>query len=100
MIQFYKTLNIHTFKIKVHDISKLKFIDFEELPITIELCFIPRQIEMCENYIVAMNKDTLHMFRISSSLSKESSNTSNDQECDFSFNCEHFFMFPYIFVLI
>lgn len=75
------------FKIKVHDISKLKFIDFEELPITIELCFIPRQIDICENYIVAMSKDTLHMFRITTTTKDDLCNTSNEQECDFSFNC-------------
>lgn len=86
---------MHSFKIKVHDISKLKFIDFEELPLAIDLCFIPRQIDICENYIAAMNKDSMHMFRISTNVNKECNQTSNEQGCDFSFNCNFYFFSIY-----
>ncbi|XP_076256729.1 uncharacterized protein LOC143194058 [Rhynchophorus ferrugineus] len=57
-------INIFKFQIKTHDISKLKFADFEELPFLIELTFVPFEIQMCENYIAAVGRDTLHVFRV------------------------------------
>ncbi|KAL1501585.1 hypothetical protein ABEB36_006883 [Hypothenemus hampei] len=57
-------INIHKFHVRSHDISKLKFIDFEELLILIELQFSPFDIQFSENYIAALGKDTMHMFRV------------------------------------
>lgn len=59
-----KQLTIYGFQVKVHDISKLRFIDFEELPFYVELCFRPNQVAICENYIACINNTTMHMFRI------------------------------------
>lgn len=59
-----KQLTIYGYQVKVHDISKLRFIDFEELPYCIELCFRPNQVAFCENYIACINNTTMHMFRI------------------------------------
>lgn len=87
IIQSNKLVNICTFQVKTHDISKLKFIDFEELPILIELSFVPTQIDICENYIAYMNKNSLHLFRINNS-NKENNHVSSEEDCDFSFNCK------------
>lgn len=56
---------IYKFLVKTHDISKLKFIDFEEMSLILELSFKPTQIEICENYIACMNTSSLHLFTIS-----------------------------------
>nr|XP_022901998.1 Hermansky-Pudlak syndrome 3 protein homolog [Onthophagus taurus]XP_022901999.1 Hermansky-Pudlak syndrome 3 protein homolog [Onthophagus taurus]XP_022902000.1 Hermansky-Pudlak syndrome 3 protein homolog [Onthophagus taurus] len=71
IIQMNKSITIYTFEIKTHDISKLKFIDFEELPLTIDLCFYPREIHIAENYFACSNGDTFHMFKIVNKQQKE-----------------------------
>lgn len=81
-----KFINLYTFQVKTHDISKLKFIDFEELPLLIELSFNPTQVAFCENYIACMNKDSMHLFKISQTVARESANetnTNNDNEYNF-----------------
>ncbi|KAJ8917277.1 hypothetical protein NQ315_002294 [Exocentrus adspersus] len=81
-----KIVNVYAFQVRTHDISKLKFIDFKELPLSIELAFAPIQVEFCENYIACINKDSMHLFKILQSNSKESTNdsgTSNDNEFNF-----------------
>ncbi|XP_066255602.1 uncharacterized protein [Euwallacea similis] len=57
-------INFHKFYVRTHDISKLKFIDFEEMPIIVELAFAPFDIQICENYIAVLGRDSMHMFRI------------------------------------
>lgn len=78
-------VNIHAFKIRTHDISKMKFIDFEEIPIFIELAFSPIYISICENYIGYHNRDSMHLFKIMECI--------KDQNCvvenDMSFPCEY-----------
>lgn len=79
-------VNIHAFKIRTHDISKMKFIDFEEIPMLIELAFNPLYISICENYIGYHNKDSMHLFKIMECM--------KEQKCigesDTSFLCEFF----------
>lgn len=64
LIASNKSLTIYGFVIKSHDISKLRFIDFEESNISIELTFRPTQIAFTENYIACASNSTMHMFRI------------------------------------
>lgn len=64
LIASNKSLTIYGFAIKSHDISKLRFIDFEESNISIELTFRPTQIAFAENYIACASNSTMHMFRI------------------------------------
>uniref|UniRef100_A0AAR5Q491 CNH domain-containing protein n=1 Tax=Dendroctonus ponderosae TaxID=77166 RepID=A0AAR5Q491_DENPD len=62
-----RLVNIYKFQVRTHDISKLKFIDFDEMPIMMELSFAPFEIQMCENYVAAIGSDTMHLFRVLSS---------------------------------
>ncbi|CAG9770856.1 unnamed protein product [Ceutorhynchus assimilis] len=84
-----RLINIYKFQIRTHDISKLKFVDFDEMSIMIELSFLPFEIQMCENYLAAVGRDTMHMFRIL--FTNEASETHNGgmkrgvTEQDFSF---------------
>lgn len=55
---------IYRFHVRTHDISKLRFIDFEELSLILELSFKPTQIQICENYIACMDNSNLHLFTI------------------------------------
>ncbi|KAJ8953684.1 hypothetical protein NQ314_007292 [Rhamnusium bicolor] len=81
-----KIINLYTFQIRTHDISKLRFIDFEELPLMIEVSFSPLQVAMSENYIACINKDSMHLFKVSQSTSRESVNELNASgENDFNF---------------
>ncbi|CAH2008089.1 unnamed protein product [Acanthoscelides obtectus] len=79
-----KTVTLYAFQVKVHDISKLRFIDFEELPLTIELAFHPLQILLCENYIACANKDSMHLFKILES-GKEPADINGTTENEFNF---------------
>ncbi|XP_044762835.1 uncharacterized protein LOC123319874 isoform X2 [Coccinella septempunctata] len=73
-------INIYKFRVKTHDISKMKFIDFNDTGIRIELTFEPTKIEMCENYIAAMNRDNMHLFKIYKKSSKDSNSKKNSAE--------------------
>lgn len=66
----------------------MRFIDFEELPLLIELCFNPLQVLMCENYIACMNKDTVHLFKILENDKKENNEMNDSMENDFNFICK------------
>ncbi|XP_060533460.1 uncharacterized protein LOC132706255 isoform X2 [Cylas formicarius] len=66
------TVNLYRFHIRTHDISKLRFVDFEELPFLIELGFSPFEICICENYVAVVAKDAMHMFKIVASTVAES----------------------------
>lgn len=72
LIVMNKHLTVYGFTVKMHDISKLRFIDFEELQLYVELSFRPDQVAFCENYIACVNNSTMHMFRV---VAKQNSNT-------------------------
>lgn len=57
---------------KTHDISKMKFLDFELWPITLELSFVPSKIQMVEDIISVTNTRTIQVFRINKSVTKTS----------------------------
>ncbi|KAJ8939346.1 hypothetical protein NQ318_005707 [Aromia moschata] len=59
-----RIINVYKFQVKSHDISKLRFVDFEELPLLIEVPFAPMQIAICENYIACISEDCMHLFKI------------------------------------
>ncbi|KAK5638906.1 hypothetical protein RI129_013201 [Pyrocoelia pectoralis] len=84
LIQAGKKLIIYGFHIKTHDISKLRFVDFEELPLHIEMSFIPLKIKMCENYIACLNKNNIHMFKVIWKLNAPEKNKERDK-CDINF---------------
>ncbi|XP_050299811.1 uncharacterized protein LOC126738492 [Anthonomus grandis grandis] len=82
-----RIINIYKFHVQTHDISRLKFVDFEEMSFMVELSFLAFEIQMCENYIVAMGLDTTHMFRILYSTEEDENaglNRANTEQ-DFSF---------------
>ncbi|XP_025834263.1 Hermansky-Pudlak syndrome 3 protein isoform X2 [Agrilus planipennis] len=81
------TLTVQLFHIKTHDISKLKFIDFEECPIQIELNFIPNEIAICENYIAYISRQSVHMFKIVSNDSTDNEDQNDALACGFGLNC-------------
>lgn len=88
-------INIYKLKVKTHDISRMKFIDFDDTGIRIELSFEPIKIEMCENYIAAMNKDNMHLFKIIKKLPKDKKSKPSGprylQRGKFAINCSRLF---------
>lgn len=79
-------VNIHKFQIRTHDISKMKFIDFEEQPLLIELAFSPLHISICENYIAYHNKNSMHLFKIMECMKEHNVIVENDM----SYLCKYF----------
>lgn len=71
-------LYLHYFVIKSHDISKLRFVDFEEVPVSFELSFVPTQIALGENYIACLSPVCIHFFKISSSSSSSAGTAAKD----------------------
>lgn len=70
----------------------MKFIDFEELPLLIELAFSPLNISIVENYIAYNNKDSMHLFKITECMKEQNDAGDNDM----SFLCEYSFTFMLI----
>lgn len=102
LIQSNRILTIYAFQIKTHDISKLKFVDFEELPMYIEISFAPVKITLCENYIACLSTDSIHMFKIVPKVNTSDKSKDSDK-CDTNFKSKlfvrNFFLFE-IMVLI
>lgn len=84
---------VYTFQVKTHDISKLKFIDFEEMPLTIELSFRPMSVSICENYIACMSSNSMLMFKICQVSNKQQSAEGDVVAEEFSFRCESLIYF-------
>lgn len=76
------TLAIYKLKIQMHDISKMYFIDFEQISVDFLLSFIPTRMQLVENIVAVQNDEFLHVFKIttkfyfneSESIDKEFSN--------------------------
>lgn len=49
---------------RTHDISRLRFLDFELWPVTLELSFAPLHLAIVEDVVAAMDLESLHVFRI------------------------------------
>lgn len=58
------SLTLYHFHVRTHDISRLKFIDFEESPVGLEISFVPWKLELCEDVIACMSKDSLHVLKV------------------------------------
>ncbi|KAG1663173.1 Hermansky-Pudlak syndrome 3 protein [Nymphon striatum] len=57
------TISIFVLSVKVHDISKLKFVDFNHLA-NVQVSFKIKQISMCEDYVACSNTKELQVFRV------------------------------------
>lgn len=88
MILSNNTVAVYGLHVKSHDISKMRFIDFEEVPITIELAFSPSAIDICENYIAAMNCDSMHLFKVYVKTNRNSCELSSSGENGFGSGCK------------
>lgn len=100
----HRTLCLYQRVTRTHDISRLKFIDFETWPVTLELSYSPTRLSICEDLVAASNSDSLHVFRINkgfarptdwtttASSSASSSPRKNGSEC-FYLNT----LFPHFF---
>lgn len=73
LIGSHKTLVLYKFCVRTHDISKLKFIDFEE-SLTFEVSFCPSTISLCENLVSCLSKENFHVFKVIYKESNEGNN--------------------------
>uniref|UniRef100_T1HS38 BLOC-2 complex member HPS3 N-terminal domain-containing protein n=1 Tax=Rhodnius prolixus TaxID=13249 RepID=T1HS38_RHOPR len=66
----HRTLCLYQRVTRTHDISRLKFIDFETWPVTLELSYSPTRLSICEDLVAASNSDSLHVFRINKGFAR------------------------------
>ncbi|XP_066989982.1 BLOC-2 complex member HPS3 isoform X2 [Macrobrachium rosenbergii] len=57
------TVTIHKFFQKTHDISKLKFIDFEEI-IELDMSFIVKEVAISEDVVGCVSESEAHIFQV------------------------------------
>ena len=60
----HKTLMLYHFHVRTHDISRLRFIDFEESGVCVELSFNPTWLAVAEDIIACMSQENVHLFRL------------------------------------
>ncbi|XP_063922297.1 uncharacterized protein LOC135136807 [Zophobas morio] len=84
-----KVINIYKFQVKTHDISRMRFIDFEEMGFCLELTFYPIQMAVCENYVACMSRDSMYMFKLVVGSKDGGGEMSHSGEHDFNFGYSH-----------
>jgi hypothetical protein len=55
---------------RTHDISRLRFLDFEAWPVTLELSFAPEKLRMVEDLVAASDLVSLHVFRLNKGFAR------------------------------
>lgn len=68
LISSRNILSIYTFETQVHDISKIHFIDFKQISVDLHISFTPKQHQIVENMIAAINEEYVHVFTIKSAV--------------------------------
>lgn len=64
MLAFHKTLTLYHFRVCTRDISRLRFIDFEESGVFVDLSFSPTSLSLAEDIIACMADKYVHVFRL------------------------------------
>ena len=64
LVASHKTLMLYHFHVRTHDISRLRFIDFEESGVCVELSFSPTWLAVAEDIIACMSQEQVHVFRL------------------------------------
>ncbi|XP_013784505.1 Hermansky-Pudlak syndrome 3 protein-like [Limulus polyphemus] len=62
-VGLYKLVRIYSFRPKVHDVSKLKFSDFDLL-MDLEINFAPKEVAICEDIIAAMSPSQVQVLKV------------------------------------
>ncbi|XP_021913117.1 Hermansky-Pudlak syndrome 3 protein isoform X3 [Zootermopsis nevadensis] len=64
LLAFHKTLTLYHFRVCTRDISRLRFIDFEESGVFVDLSFSPTSLSLAEDIIACMADKYVHVFRL------------------------------------
>lgn len=64
LVASQKTLMLYLFQVCTHDISRLRFIDFEESGVYVELSLCPSSLSLAENIVMCMAEEFVHVFRL------------------------------------
>ena len=64
LVASQKTLMLYHFHLRTHDISRLRFIDFEESGVCVELSLCPSSLSLAEDIIMCMSEEFVHVFRL------------------------------------
>lgn len=83
-----RIIDIYRFQVRTHDISRMRFIDFEEMSVCLELTFSPIQLAACENYVACMSRDSMYMFKLGHREGNVEMTSSGEH--DFNFGREWF----------
>jgi hypothetical protein len=64
LVASQKSLMLYHFHLRTHDISRLRFIDFEESGVCVELSLCPSSLSLAEDIIMCMSEEFVHVFRL------------------------------------
>jgi hypothetical protein len=60
----HETLVLYHFRVCTRDVSRLRFIDFEDLGVCVELSFSPSSLFLAEDIVACMGEESVHVFRL------------------------------------
>jgi hypothetical protein len=64
LVAGHKTLTLYHFRVCTHDISRLRFIDFEDSGVYLDLIFSPTSLSLAEDIIACMADEFVHVLRL------------------------------------
>jgi hypothetical protein len=81
LVASHKTLMIYHFRVCTHDISRLRFIDFEDSGVYVELSFSPTSLSLAEDIITCMAEEFVHVFRLGPGAKSEDQMRESKNQC-------------------
>jgi hypothetical protein len=77
----HKTLMLYHFRVCTHAVSRLRFIDFEESGVYVELSFSPSCLSLAEDLIGCMSEESVHVFRLGPGAETEDQRQGTQDHC-------------------
>lgn len=78
----HKTLMLYHFRVCTHDVSRLRFIDFEDSGVYVELSFSPSSLSLAEDIIACMAEESVHVFRLGPGTETEDRRQGSQDYCN------------------
>ena len=85
-----KMLMLYHFHLRTHDISRLRFIDFEESGVYVELSLCPSSLSLAEDIIMCMSEEFVHVFRLGPPVQGGDQWQESDEQQHMDCECQHF----------
>jgi len=90
LVASQKMLMLYHFHLRTHDISRLRFIDFEESGVYVELSLCPSSLSLAEDIIMCMSEEFVHVFRLGPPVQGGDQWQESDEQQRMDCECQHF----------